>query len=86
MFTSTKKNTRCRQVKAPMALKQRLKDSPCSTEWIKVCYKRLKKRVLTVWSRLNGTRAIEILGNDQLKNKPLTFAFCNIALKQSVEV
>ena len=70
VFTSTKKNTRCRQVKAPMALKQRLKDSSCSTEWIKVCYKRLKKRVLTVWSRLNGTRAIEILGNDQLKNKP----------------
>ena len=38
MFT-TKKYTRCKRLACRVALKYCLKDSPCCTEWIDVCYK-----------------------------------------------
>ena len=39
LFTETKKNTRCKDLVCPMALECGLNDSPCSTEWIDVCFK-----------------------------------------------
>ena len=39
MFTTNKKDTRCKRPACSRALEYGLKDSPCSTEWIDVRYK-----------------------------------------------
>ena len=39
MFTTDKKYTHCKRLTCRVALKYCLKDSPCCTEWIDVCYK-----------------------------------------------
>ena len=39
MFKTDKKYTRCKRLACHVALKYCLKDSPCCTEWIDVCYK-----------------------------------------------
>ena len=39
MFTTHKKYTHCKRLARRVALEYCLKDSPCCTEWIDVCYK-----------------------------------------------
>ena len=39
MLTTVKKYTRCKRLACLVALECCLKDSPCCTEWIDVCYK-----------------------------------------------
>ena len=39
MFTTDKKYTHCKRLACRVALEYCLKDSPCCTEWIDVCYK-----------------------------------------------
>ena len=39
MFTTDKKYTRCKRLACRVVLEYCLKDSPCCTEWIDVCYK-----------------------------------------------
>ena len=42
IFTTNKKDTRCKRLACSMALEYGLKDSPCSTEWIDVHYKYIR--------------------------------------------
>ena len=41
-----------------MALECGLKDSPCFTEWIDVCFKRISEFVSIVWNHFIGMRAV----------------------------
>ena len=48
MFTTDKKYTRCKRLAYRVALEYCLKDSPCCTEWIDVCYKCIRD---LIWIR-----------------------------------
>ena len=54
MFTTNKKYTHCKRLACCVALEYCLKDSPCCTEWIDVCYKCIRD---LVWSHYMDTCA-----------------------------
>ena len=54
MFTTDKKYTRCKRLACRVALEYCLKDSPCCTEWIDVCYKCIRD---LIWMSMEDTRA-----------------------------
>ena len=49
MFTNDKKYTCCKRLACRVALKYCLKDSPCCTEWIDVCYQCIREYGAITW-------------------------------------
>ena len=69
-----------------MALECGLKDSPCSTEWIDVCFKRISEFVKIVWNHFIGMRAV-IQAHDKTANSKIDVKACllkHMVTKQSL--
>ena len=54
MFTTDKKYTRCKRLVCRIALEYCLKDLPCCTEWVNVCYKCIRDLIWMSMEPLHG--------------------------------
>ena len=69
MFTTDKKYTRCKGLARSVALEYCLKDSPCCTEWIDMCYKCIRDLIWISMEPLHGyTGLYKHARNSSFKN------------------
>ena len=85
LYTTDKKYTRCKRLARRVALEYCLKDSPCCTEWIDVCYKCIRDLIWISMEPFHGyTGLYKRARNSSFKNSHWSLLTYQMVIKQSL--